>query len=110
PRACARAAVPQGADRRRIVIGMLRLAILALTAVLASVDPLQPAAGTKATVLLFVSSTCPVSNRYAPDLRRLSDEYAKAGVAFWLIYPDPADTEKDVREHIAEFKLPGTAL
>ena len=33
-----------------------------------------------------------MSNRYAPDLRKLSDEYVKAGVAFWLIYPDPADT------------------
>ena len=72
-------------------------------------NPFQPA-GTRASVLLFVSSTCPVSNRYAPDLRRLSDEYSKAGVAFWLVYPDPADTDKDIREHIADFKLPGTPV
>jgi hypothetical protein len=89
---------------------MLRLVSVAFAMLLAAVDPFQTAPGTKATVLLFVSSTCPVSNRYAPDLRRLSDEYAKAGVAFWLIYPDPADTDKDVHEHIAEFKLPGTPI
>jgi len=65
---------------------------------------------TKATVLLFVSSTCPVSNRYAPDLRKLQDQYAKAGVAFWLVYPDPADTDADIHSHIAEFKLPGTPI
>ena len=63
-----------------------------------------------ATVLLFVSSTCPVSNRYAPDLRKLSDEYAKSGVAFWLIYPDPADTPAEIRSHVAEFKFPGMSL
>ena len=73
-------------------------------------DPFASISQTKVTVLLFVSSTCPVSNRYAPDLRRLSDEYAKQGVAFWLIYPDPADTAKDIQEHVAEFKLPGTPL
>jgi hypothetical protein len=84
------------------------LAALALLATLA--DPFQPAPGTKATVLLFVSSTCPVSNRYAPDLRKLNDEYVKAGVAFWLIYPDPADTPDEIRGHVAEFKLPGTPL
>lgn len=84
------------------------LAALALIATLA--DPFQPTPGTKTTVLLFVSSTCPVSNRYAPDLRRLSDAYAKTGVAFWLIYPDPADTLDEIRGHIAEFKLPGTPM
>jgi len=84
------------------------LAALALFAALA--DPFQPAPGTQDTVLLFVSSTCPVSNRYAPDLRRLSDEYSKTGVAFWLIYPDPADTPAEIQSHIAEFKLPGAPL
>ena len=89
---------------------MTRLITSALAMLLAVADPFQPASGAKASVLVFVSSTCPVSNRYAPELRRLSDEYAKAGVAFWLIYPDPADSDKDIRDHIAEFKLPGTAI
>ncbi len=98
---------------------MMRLAALALFAALSSsatgldgkpVDPLQPAPGTKATVLLFVSTGCPISNRYAPDLRKLHDAYAKSGVAFWLVYPDPADAVVDIRDHLREFSLPGTAL
>lgn len=74
------------------------------------VDPLLAAAGTKATVLLFVSTDCPVSNRYAPDVRKLYDAYAKDGVAFWLVYPNPADAVSDIRDHIKQFTYPGTAL
>src|SRR5205823_4935589 len=74
------------------------------------VDPLEPPAGTKVTVLLFISTDCPVSNRYAPDLRRLYDVYAKDGVAFWLIYPNPADAVADIRDHLKSFSYPGTAL
>jgi AhpC/TSA family len=101
------------------MIAMFRLAALAVAAVVSTavpnldgtpVDPLKPVSGTKATVLLFVSSTCPVSNRYAPELQKLRDDYAKEGVGFWLIYPDPADTVADIRDHIREFKFPGTAL
>jgi len=73
-------------------------------------EPLKLLPGTKATVLLFVSSDCPVSNRYAPDIRKLHDTYAKNGVAFWLIYPNLADAVADIRDHIKQFSYPGTAL
>jgi len=74
------------------------------------VDPFQAAAGTKAIVLLFISTDCPISNRYAPDIRRLHDVYAKEGAVFRLIYPDPADTVEEIREHLKSFSYPGTAL
>lgn len=74
------------------------------------VDPLQPSGGTKATVLLFVSTDCPISNRYAPDIRKLSEVYAKEGVAFWLVYPNPAEGTADIRDHVKAFSFPGTAL
>ena len=74
------------------------------------VDPFQPPVGTKAIVLLFVSTDCPISNRYAPDVRRLHDTFAKDGVAFWLIYPNPADAVADIRDHLKSFSYPGTAL
>jgi AhpC/TSA family len=96
-----------------------RLAGIAVFAVVAttvpdldgkSVDPLALSAGTKATVLLFVSTDCPISNRYAPDVRRLHDTYARSGVAFWLVYPNPADGVSDIRDHLKSFAYPGTAL
>jgi len=74
------------------------------------VDPFQAPAGTRATVLLFVSTDCPISNRYAPDVRRLHDTYVKDGVAFWLVYPNPADAVSDIRDHLKSFNYPGTAL
>jgi hypothetical protein len=64
----------------------------------------------KATVLLFVSTDCPISNRYAPDIRKLYDEYARDGVAFWMVYPNPAENASDIRDHLKSFSFPGTAL
>jgi hypothetical protein len=74
------------------------------------VDPFEQSAGTKATVLLFVSTDCPISNRYAPDVRRLHDQYAEDGVLFRLVYPNPADSVDDIRDHLKSFSYPGTAL
>ena len=74
------------------------------------VDPLQFPASTKATVLLFVSTDCPISNRYAPDIRKLYDAYAREGVAFWMVYPNPAESAADIRDHLKSFAFPGTAL
>ena len=74
------------------------------------VDPLRPQPRTKATVLLFVSTDCPISNRYAPDVRQLYDTYEKDGVVFWLIYPNPAETIAEIRDHLKSFSYPGTAL
>jgi hypothetical protein len=74
------------------------------------VDPLVSASGVKATVLLFISTDCPVSNRYAPELRRLSESFASKGVAFWLVYPNPAESPQQIRDHLTSFSFPMQAL
>ena len=74
------------------------------------VDPLQRSSNPKATVLLFLSTDCPISNRYAPDIRKLYDTFNKDGVAFWLVYPNPAESPSDIRDHLKAFSFPGTAL
>ena len=74
------------------------------------VDPLEHTTAIKATVVLFISTDCPVSNRYAPDVRRMYDTFSKAGVRFWLVYPNPADTTADIRDHLKSFSYPGTAV
>ncbi len=66
------------------------------------VDPFA-ATGTAATVLLFVRTDCPTSNRYAPEIQRLFDEYASRNVAFWLVYVDSAETPTQIRNHMAEY-------
>ena len=70
-----------------------------------AVDPFAAAA--KVRVFVFVRTDCPVSNRYAPELKRLNDEFAARGAAFSLVYADPAQTSEGIRQHIEEYKFPG---
>lgn len=73
------------------------------------VDPLaDPKA--KAVVLIFVSTDCPIANRYAPELRRLYEAYQARGVSFWLVYAAPDETPEKIRRHIAEYHHPMPAL
>jgi peroxiredoxin len=66
------------------------------------VDPLR-ATKAKAVVFLFIRTDCPISNRYAPEVRRLHQEFAAAGVSFWLVYPDPAESVEMIRQHIKAY-------
>jgi hypothetical protein len=74
------------------------------------VDPFLAAEDSAAIVFLFTSVECPVSNRYAPEVRRLHDLFAPRNVAFWLVYPNPGDTPDAVRRHLADFSYPVHAL
>jgi hypothetical protein len=73
------------------------------------VDPLQ-ATGAKAIVFLFIRTDCPISNRYAPEVRRLHDRFAPSGVTFWLVYPDASESVKSITKHITEFRYSLDAL
>jgi AhpC/TSA family protein len=68
------------------------------------VDPL-PRAGAGPAVLVFVRTDCPISNRYAPELKRLHDRFARRGISFWLVYPDPSETPEAIRRHQRDFGL-----
>lgn len=104
-----------------MVIGKSVAAFVALAALLtaASSDgpldlsgkPLDPfAVAARARIFLFVRTDCPITNRYAPELQRIASEFARRGVEFWLVYPDPAETAAAIQAQIAEYKLPGKAL
>jgi thiol-disulfide isomerase/thioredoxin len=69
-------------------------------------DPLQSSSG-KVVVLVFVRTDCPVSNRYAPTIQRLSTQHGNKA-AFWLVYPSKADSPETIRKHLQDFgyKLP----
>ena len=74
------------------------------------VDPFQASPGVKAFAFLFVSVECPVSNRYAPEIRRMSDAFTARGVAFRLVYPNPAETPDAIRTHVKDYSLPVSVL
>jgi hypothetical protein len=71
-------------------------------------DPLSRAGA--ATVLVFTRTDCPISNRYAPELRRLHDRFAPRGAAFWLVYADPSETVEAIEAHRRAFGLGFDAL
>jgi hypothetical protein len=72
-----------------------------------SVDPFAVPAGVKAIVFLFTSTDCPISNRYAPEVRRIAEAFVPQGVVFQLVYPNPAETAPAIREHVAAFAYAG---
>jgi hypothetical protein len=55
------------------------------------------AAGSRATVFLFVKTDCPISNRAAPEVNRLYEEFSDQGIAFRLVYVGPDETAEDLR-------------
>jgi thiol-disulfide isomerase/thioredoxin len=98
-------------------LGMVLLLALPLRAVAqkmaehldgTSANPFLAAPG-KPVVLLFVRTDCPISNRYAPLIKRLSTEY-HAKVAFWLVYPDRSSTSEEIRQHERDYSYRLPAL
>jgi AhpC/TSA family len=63
-------------------------------------------AGT-ASLLLFVSSDCPISNGYAPEIQRVCGDYAAKGVRCSLVYEDLRIDIAGVRTHLAEYRYSG---
>ena len=57
----------------------------------------------KATVLFFVLPDCPISNSYAPEIRRICADYEKKKVAFFLVHPDPDVTAEQAKAHAKEY-------
>lgn len=72
-------------------------------------DLLAEAKG-KVAVLFFLSTDCPISNRFVPEMRRLHGRFAPRGVLFYAVYPSPGDTTEAVLGHVREFGVPGKWL
>ena len=72
--------------------------------------PIFATSDDKATVLLFLATECPISNRYAPEIRRLEETYAPLGVRFWRVYPDAEVSRDAIRSHLQAHGFPPEAL
>jgi hypothetical protein len=57
----------------------------------------------RARVLLFITNDCPISNAYAPEVKRLCDAYMPQRIDFYLVYADPALTAPDARKHYQDY-------
>ena len=68
-------------------------------------SPLKPDG--KASVLFFITSDCPISNSYAPEIQRICSEYGSKKVSCTLVYVDPDLTIADVKKHVKDFSYSG---
>ena len=68
-------------------------------------SPLNPEG--KASVLFFITTDCPISNSYAPEIQRICVEYGAKKVSCHLVYVDPDLTAADVKKHLIEFHYSG---
>jgi hypothetical protein len=74
------------------------------------VDPLAPAPGVRATVFVFITTDCPIANRYAPEIQRLTALFTSQGVRFWLVYANPQEPPASIRDHLRRFQYAIPAL
>ena len=64
----------------------------------------------RAQVFLFVRSDCPITKRYAPELRRISQEFGAQDVHFWLVFPDRTETPANIHLFLDQYQFPGTLI
>src|SRR5438552_15911318 len=57
----------------------------------------------RAVVLFFTTTDCPVSNGYVPEMNRIRADYASRGVAFYAVQADTTISDAEVRKHAKEF-------
>jgi hypothetical protein len=101
-------------NRLRVAAVTLPVILLACSAAVASaqvkvldlvgrsVDPLA-GARSQPTVFIFTRTDCPISNRYAPEIQRLKEEFAAHHVTFWLVFVDPHESSEAIRKHVNEY-------
>lgn len=68
------------------------------------------ATSAKVRVLVFLRTDCPISSRYAPELRRLHEEFSARGAVFSMVYADPHETDTNIRQHMTDYRFPGTPI
>lgn len=99
--------------------GLLWLGIFAVTSLVSAQDRADPAIAIPdihgklqhpfqprekgASVVFFITQDCPISNRYAPEIHRICDQYAGRAGCF-LAYVDPTLQTDQVAKHLADYQ------
>jgi len=62
--------------------------------------PFRPSG--KASVILFITNDCPISNGYAREIRRICEQFS-GQASCYLSYVDPDLTPQQVAKHVADY-------
>jgi len=57
----------------------------------------------RAVVIYFVTTDCPLSNAYAPEMSRIEREYTPRGIKFYAVQGDSTISDDEVRRHAHEY-------
>jgi hypothetical protein len=57
----------------------------------------------KATVFFFLLTDCPVSNAFAPEIKRICTDYQPKKVAAFIVHADPAVTVELAKKHVKDY-------
>lgn len=57
----------------------------------------------KATVLFFLLPDCPISNAYAPEIKRICSDYEPKKVAAFIVHADPDVSPEQAKKHAKEY-------
>ncbi len=60
---------------------------------------------TLATILVFVSTDCPVANAFHPTLAQIQKEYKEAGLRFFVVHSSPRVTKQKITRHIKSYNI-----
>jgi peroxiredoxin len=56
-----------------------------------------------AVVLYFITTDCPISNGYVPEMNRIAHDYQARGVRFYGVIADTDTPLEEVRKHVRDF-------
>src|SRR2546423_1067515 len=59
----------------------------------------------KATALVFLSTQCPISNKYVPELNRLAGAQGSNETRFFAVISDPSVTRAAAAKYVAEYQI-----
>ncbi len=71
--------------------------------------PVEPISK-RGIVLIFVATECPIANRYAPEIKRVSNEFGLKGFSFFRVYMEPIENANLVVEHTKSYGYSMPAL
>lgn len=60
----------------------------------------------KGLVVIFIATDCPISNRYAPEVRRIYEAFHPQGIEFFLVYTRPDESTATIRQHLEDYEYP----
>lgn len=74
------------------------------------IHSLSEYSGSKAIVLMFISTECPVSNAYNDRMVQLTKDYKDKGITFIGINSNKAESVADIKQHAADHNFDFTIL